>query len=253
VKRYLVVIAMLLLATLAVCQPCTKNIAFAVAGNGQITAPAYATKWVQKNQKKYSTVCFSQTPMNDVENYLLVFANSQSAYYGAYPTTQTSTSTTPVYGSGTATSNYGHTWNYTYSGTVTTTTTAQVNQPYVDTANTLYLYTYDQDGHLCSQHSRTLSTRSGGDPYNSLGYNLTTLMFAINMRGRLMGEAVNAVVAGEPSCMQRPMAIPTSFQPAEDWLLWRPFEEKDVTPTEAELAKIPPCPLEQKWDKDSCK
>ena len=43
---------------------CEKNVSFAVAEGGQIVprVPAFADKWISKNQKKYAGLCFSQAP-----------------------------------------------------------------------------------------------------------------------------------------------------------------------------------------------
>jgi len=182
---------------------CDKNISFAVAGGGQIVSrvPAFAEKWISKNQKKYTGLCFSQVPDPQAANYLLVFSTSQSAFNGIYPTvrtsTSTNTSTTPVSGSGTVTDNYGGMWNYTYDGTATTTTTTTTttheNLPYADTSNTLYLSSYDQHGGVISQRWRTITTRQGGDGANTLGYNLGAALGAIHMKEHLLKSVVEDV------------------------------------------------------------
>ncbi len=182
---------------------CDKNISFAVAGGGQIVSrvPAFAEKWISKNQKKYTGLCFSQVPDPQAANYLLVFSTSQSAFNGIYPTvrtnTSTSTSTTPVSGSGIVTDNYGGMWNYTYDGTATTTTTTTTttheNLPYTDTSNTLYLNSYDQHGGMISQRWRTITTRQGGDGANTLGYNLGAALGAIHMKEHLLKSVVEDV------------------------------------------------------------
>ena len=186
---------------------CDKNISFAVAEAGQIVSrvPAFADKWISKNQKKYAGLCFSQVPNSKAANYLLVFSTSQSAFNGIYPTvrtsTNTSTSTTPVSGSGTVTDNYGGMWNYTYDGaittTTTTTTTTQQNLPYTDTSNTLYLRSYDQHGRVISERWRTITTRQGGDGANTLGYNLGAALGAIHMRQHLLKNVVEDVTKGQ--------------------------------------------------------
>jgi len=185
---------------------CDKNISFAVAGGGQIVSrvPAFAEKWISKNQKKYMGLCFSQVPDPQAANYLLVFSTSQSAFNGIYPTvrtnTSTNTSTTPVSGSGTVTDNYGGMWNYTYDGTATTTTTTTTttheNLPYTDTSNTLYLNSYDQQGRMISQRWRTITTRQGGDGANTLGYNLGAALGAIHMKEHLLKSVVEDVAKG---------------------------------------------------------
>jgi hypothetical protein len=182
---------------------CDKNISIAVAEDGQIVSrvPAFADKWISKNQKKYPRLCFSQVPNSQSANYLLVFSTSQSAFNGIYPTVKTSTSTntsrTPVSGSGTVTDNYGGMWNYTYDGTATTTTTTTTttheNLPYTDTSNTLYVHSYDQHGGLIAKRWRTLTTRQGGDAANTVGYNLGAGLGAIHFKEHLLKSAVEDV------------------------------------------------------------
>ena len=175
---------------------CEKNISFAVAESGQIVSrvPGWVQSWIDKNQKKYAGLCFSQSPNPQSSNFLLVLSASQAAFNGLYPTvrTNTHTSTTPVSGRGTVTDNYGGMWNYTYNGTVTTTTTSttQQNLPYTDTSNTLYLYGYDQHGKLISEHWRTITTRQGGDGANTLGYNLGAALGAVHFKAHLLKSGI---------------------------------------------------------------
>lgn len=180
---------------------CAKTISFAVAFGGSVypAVPGFAEKWTSKNNNKFSGVCFSQSPNPGSANYLFVFANSSSAFQGIYPTVRTSTSTnvTPVSGSGIVTNNYGGMWSYTYNGTVTTTTTTsqQVDLPYIDQSNILFISCYRQDGTSCGVGWRTVTTRSGGDPYNTLGYNLGSALASIHMKQNLLRDAVKRVVA----------------------------------------------------------
>lgn len=178
---------------------CDKNISFAVASGGDIVAqvPAFARKWLAKNQGKYRELCFNQTPKARTANFLFILSTSRSAFNGMYPTVRTSatTSTTPVSGSGTVRDTYGGMWNYTYDGTITTTetTTTHENVPYTDTANTLYLYSYDERGRLVSKRWRTITTRQGGARANTLGYNLGAAIGAIHLKERLLKDAVEDV------------------------------------------------------------
>jgi hypothetical protein len=102
-----------------------------------------------------------------------------------------------VSGSGIVTNNYGGMWSYTYNGTVTTTTTTsqQVDLPYIDQSNILFISCYRQDGTSCGVGWRTVTTRSGGDPYNTLGYNLGSALASIHMKQNLLRDAVKRVVA----------------------------------------------------------
>jgi hypothetical protein len=178
---------------------CDKNISFAVAEGGQVVSrvPTFADKWVSKNARKYSGICFSQVPNSQAANYLLVFSTSQAAFNGIYPTvrTSTSTNTTPVSGNGTVTDSYGSVWNYTYDGTVTTTTTTTTheNLPYTDNSATIYLGSYDQHGRLISERWHTITTRQGGDGMNTLGYNLGAALGAMHTKERLLKSVVKDV------------------------------------------------------------
>jgi len=179
---------------------CAKNISFAVAEGGQIVsrAPQFTQKWIEKNQKRYAGLCFSQTPNNQAMNYVLVFSTSRSSFDGIFPTVKTSTDTnsSPISGSGTITTDSGSMWSYTYEGTetTTTTTTTQENLPYTDTTTSLYVNAYSQNGELVSQRSRAITTRQGGEGANTLGYNLGAALGAIHIKERLLKDAVEDVV-----------------------------------------------------------
>ena len=185
----------------ALAQYCEKNISVGIANGSQVAAvvPDFAAKWIQSNQKNYPKVCFWQKPLPNKKNYVLIFANSQQAFTGVEPVLRrsTTTSTTPLSGSGTVTDNYGATWNFTSSGTETTTSTTTTieNLPYTLNTNTLYVNTYDQNGRVLSQRSKTVSQKIGGDPSSSLGYNLASALMAIHLRQHLLKEAVDDVMA----------------------------------------------------------
>ncbi len=182
-------------------EKCTRAISFALADASGVR-PFMGTgnwieSWVRKNAKKHPDVCFSQSPMRGRTNYLIVLSQSAAYYSGIDPVvrTDTSTNTTPVSGSGTVTDNYGGMWNYTYNGTVTTTTTTttQEDVPYTINSNTLYANAYNGNGTLVSHRYHVYSTKSGGDPYNSAGYNLGNALGAINARGHLLSTVVKDI------------------------------------------------------------
>lgn len=180
---------------------CTKTLSFAsVASNGEVALmpPDFVDKWVRKNQQKYPTLCFSQRVNPATSNYLLIFATSESKFSGVHPSLETATTTSrnPVSGDGSAHDIYGDTWRFTFDGTVTTTTTTttQVNIPYTDTSRTLYLRSYDQQGHLLSEHGYTATTRSGGDSSDTLGYNLGSALRRIHSKSHLLAAAVGDVI-----------------------------------------------------------
>ena len=181
-------------------QSSVKTVSFAVANhNGGIEyyVPNWVQKWVKKNAKKHPDILFTQEKSVGNNSYLIVFSDSAHALSGFEPVTHTSTSTStsPVSGSGTVTDYDGDRWNYTYDGTVTTTTTTQTteNEAYTIESNTLYATTFDSRGGTVSQHWHEYSTKSGGDAYNSLGYNFGNALAAINARGRLLSAAMKDI------------------------------------------------------------
>lgn len=185
--------------------PIAATITFVTIQNGNVAhlAPEWATKWVHKNEKKYPDVRFqtSGEPIAGARNFVIAFSASSGEVQGFQPVTHTdtSTSTSPVSGSGTVTDNYGETWNYTYNGTVTTTTTTTTHEqvPYTRTSNTLYVTGFNEQGAMVAQRWHVYSTQSGGDAYNSLGYNLGNALAAINARGHLLKAIVGDVLGKE--------------------------------------------------------
>lgn len=133
----------------------------------------------------------------------MVLANSSQSFAGFEPVirTNTTTDTTPVSGSGTVTDSYGGMWHYTYDGTVTTTTTTttEENVGYSLDSNSLYIYTFDENGTLVSGRWKTLTTKQGGDTYSTLGYNLGAALSAINFKSGLLNTAVKDI-CGSKKC-----------------------------------------------------
>ena len=192
---------------------CAKNVSFGIFENGRmfLTEPNWVTHWVQKNEKHYPSICFSQTPRTGATNFLMVLSNSSQSFSGFDPVvrTNTRTETTPVSGSGTVTDNYGGMWSYTYDGTVTTTTTTTTreNAPYSLNSNSLYIYTFDEHGTLVSRRWKTLTTKQGGDPYNTLGYNLGAALSAINFKSGLLKSGVIGALMYGPSATAQSAAM----------------------------------------------
>lgn len=178
------------------------TINFVIIQDGHVTPlmPQWAIKWVKKNEKHYPGVRFSTSdpPIPGAKNFVVAFSASSAGVQGFEPVTHTdtSTSTSPVSGSGTVTDNEGEMWNYTYDGTVTTTTTTTMEEqvPYTETSNTLYITAFNEQGQMAYQGWRVFSSRQGGNPYNSLGYNLGSALSAINARGHLLKTVVDNIV-----------------------------------------------------------
>ena len=182
-------------------QTCDKAVSFALADASGVHpflgTGNWIAKWIQKNAKKYPEICFSQAPMQGRKNYLVALSQSAGYLTGFDPVvrTNTSTSTSPVSGSGTVTDNYGGMWNYTYNGAVTTTATTTTNEnvPYTINSNAVFANAYDENGNIVSRHYYVYSAKSGGEPANSLGYNMGNALAAINARGRLLSAVANDI------------------------------------------------------------
>ncbi len=185
-------------------QNSVKTVSFAVAnhnGGVEYYVPDWVQKWVNKHAKKYPDILFTQQKAVGNNSYLIVLSNSAQALSGFEPVTHTSTSTSsstsPVSGSGTVTNYSGDSWNYTYNGTITTDTTTTTqsteNEAYTIQSNTLYATAFDSHGGTVSKHWHVYSTKSGGNAYNSLGYNLGNAIRAIDARGKLLGDVAKDI------------------------------------------------------------
>ena len=174
---------------------CLKSISFTWVGPAGVTPffPDYVDKWAKnpKNMAKYPGLCFSQDPIVDAANYVVVLSSNQSYFAGFQPMLIITKSVSNEYGSGTITDHYGGRWNYTYNGQVVTTTPSVVDVPYLDTTNTLYAFTYDEDGKMVSQRWRSVTTREGGDPWGTLTFNVSALLFErIKIRTHLLEDTL---------------------------------------------------------------
>jgi hypothetical protein len=95
---------------------CAKNITLGTLRDEKLSlgVPGWAEKWIAKNQKRLTNVCFSSAPMKDVENYLIVFYSApangqgQSDANAALPLPDA----TVTGGAGGFTAKDGSTWHY---------------------------------------------------------------------------------------------------------------------------------------------
>ena len=121
-----------------------------------LATPVWAVKWLERNQKKYPGICFSDTPLPNASNYLIVFFTAGTTAQAAEPVTNkpaaVKTSAGPE--NGTFTTNFGSTWHYTYENAATTTVTTDWTDkvPHNLQAQTLYATAYTEQGIPISQH-----------------------------------------------------------------------------------------------------
>jgi len=154
-----------------------------------LCVPEWVSKWVKANREKFPTLSFSEAPVSNGRNYLVVFSSSESAFSGfdAIVMHSTSTSTVPVTGTGTVVDN-GYVWTFTFNGMarVTTTTTTDESVPYTIETKTSFVRVYDGHGALISEHRRRVSTKQGGDAAGSIGYNSVAIMSGIIRRNSVL-------------------------------------------------------------------
>jgi hypothetical protein len=169
----------------------TSRVSFACADEFgvHLCVPGWVSKWVNENQKKFPDLSFSQVPIPNGRNYLVVFSSSEKVFSGfdAAVTHSSSTNMVPVTGTGTVVDN-GYAWTFTFNGMarVTTTTTTDESVPYTIETKTSFVRVYDGRGSLISEHRRRVSTRQGGDSANSIGYNSVAIMSAIIRRNSVL-------------------------------------------------------------------
>lgn len=164
---------------------CDKALTFAIGYETGLnfSFPHMSEKWVKKIRDKYKNVCFPQLRSSDIgrTNYLVVLSDSSHALNGLYPkfTTITEWNTTPISGYGTVTDYYGRAWRYSYTGSLTTTTTSnyETDIPYTDTTFGYFANAYNEQGELVAWQRQYKTVRNGGDPANTLGYNLGAALF----------------------------------------------------------------------------
>jgi hypothetical protein len=131
---------------------CTKNITLGSLQGEKLVlgTPAWAAKWIEKNQKRMPRVCFSDMPMQDARNYLIVFYTSPAASTGPElaNTSFTTLHGTPASGVGTFTTSYGSTWHYFYDRTVgvTVNTRDDADEPHNQAGQVLYATAYSEEG-----------------------------------------------------------------------------------------------------------
>jgi hypothetical protein len=121
-----------------------------------LATPDWAMKWLEKNQKRFPGVCFADSPLVGIPNYLIVFFTvaPPSSQAGLAANALVSASAPSESSGGTYTTSYGSTWHYTYDNAATTTVTTALteNVPHNQPAQTLYATAYTEQGIPISQH-----------------------------------------------------------------------------------------------------
>ncbi|HEX4544926.1 MAG TPA: hypothetical protein VH110_01110 [Candidatus Acidoferrum sp.] len=157
-----------------------------------LATPDWAVQWLEKNQKKYPGVCFSDTPSAGVPNYLIVFSTAVPAAQQIEPATTkpASDETSAGPASGTFTTNFGSTWHYTYEKTPTTTVTTDWGDkvPHNLQTPTLYATAYTEQGAPVCQHRPVLIKEAEKESPDSHGRKHDPLAAAARAMGELLGQ-----------------------------------------------------------------
>jgi len=137
---------------------CSKNVSLGSIDKEKLflAIPEWASKWYEKNQKKFPGICFSDSLMPGAQNYLIVFYMAAPHVEGTGSLAKVSApgETTPVNRVGSFTTSYDSTWHYTYEGTVTTTITSVSAEkaPHNQPSTLLYVTAYSEKGIPISHH-----------------------------------------------------------------------------------------------------
>jgi hypothetical protein len=137
---------------------CTKNVTLGSLRDEMLVlgTPAWATKWIEKNQRRMPQTCFSDTPMAGAQNYLIVFYTPGAAANGGELTNASLNSLqgTPATGVGAFTTKYGLTWHYAYDRTVGATINSRndADEPHSRAGQVLYATAYTEEGVPVVQH-----------------------------------------------------------------------------------------------------
>lgn len=140
---------------------CRKNVSLGSMDKDKLflAIPVWALQWLEKNQKRFPGICFSDSPMSGAKNYLVVFymAAPPAAGTTALKNVSAPGEMTPASRMGSFTTSYGFTWHYTYDRTVTTTITSSSAEkaPHNQASSPLYVTAYSEQGIPISHHSST--------------------------------------------------------------------------------------------------
>lgn len=155
---------------------CTKNVTLGSLKEEKLVLgiTSWATRWIEKNQRRVPLMCFSDTPMQGARNYLIVFYTSPAALKNGEmsKTGMISPAASPMSGVGTFTTSYGSTWHYAYERTVGVTVNSRddADVPHSQPGQVLYATAYREDGVPVAQHWPGMIKKQGkeksasGDP-----------------------------------------------------------------------------------------
>jgi hypothetical protein len=164
-----------------------------------LATPDWAMKWLEKNQKRFSGVCFADSPLVGIPNYLIVFFTvaPPSSQAGLAANALVSTSAPSESSGGTFTTSYGSTWHYSYDNAATTTVTTALteNVPHSQPAQTLFATAYTEQGIPISQHWPGPAKGHEKETKDSRGRKHDVVPAAVLIMSDLLGEIMADLAA----------------------------------------------------------
>jgi hypothetical protein len=182
---------------------CSKNVSVGSMGQGKLilATPEWMAMWIERNQKKFPGVCFSDSPMSAVQNYLIVFSTSAPHPPGMAAETIATASVkqvAPAPGMGTFTTSQGSTWHYTFDNIAapTVTTIWAHDAPHNLLASILYATAYSEQGIPVSQHwpgQTTKRPQRGREEPDKAGLDRSASPAANHMMSDLMVDVIGDI------------------------------------------------------------
>jgi hypothetical protein len=164
-----------------------------------LATPDWAMKWFEKNQKRFPGVCFADSPLVGIPNYLIVFftVTPPTSQAGLAVKALVSTSASSESLGGTFTTSYGSTWHYTYDNAATTTVTTALteNVPHNQPVQTLYATGYTEQGIPISQHWPGPAKGHEKETKDSRGRKHDAVPAAVLIMSDLLGEIMADLAA----------------------------------------------------------
>ncbi len=179
---------------------CTKNITLgSLKGDTLVLGtPAWAAKWIGKNQKRAPQMCFSGMPMAGARNYLIVFYTMASAtklgeaHIAGAGSEQEGT---PASGYGSFTTSYGATWHYAYDRVVgvTINSRSDADQPHSQPGQLQYATAYTEEGMPVAQHWPGQPKKHVDEKSKNAKKNRSALEAKEQVSGELLNEMVRDI------------------------------------------------------------
>src|SRR5919108_1877095 len=178
---------------------CRKNVSLGSMDKDKLflAIPDWALKWLEKNQRRFPGICFSDSLMPGAKNYLVVFYMSASPAAGVGALKNVSAPGEIASGSGMGgfTTSYGSTWHYTHERTVTTTITSASAEkaPHNQPATLMYATAYSEQGVPVSHHLPAAVTKQVKETPHKAGKKEDAELPEFHAMSGLLGQMIEEI------------------------------------------------------------